>query len=62
MGLLPTWLRTRPDGKAVPVIQTRYAVPAYLGVCLITAFVAWRAGLTHPEEPRAKQQTPPASH
>jgi UDP-GlcNAc:undecaprenyl-phosphate/decaprenyl-phosphate GlcNAc-1-phosphate transferase len=62
MGLLLTWVRTQPDGKAAPAIRTRYAVPAYLGVCLITAFVAWRAGLTHPEESRAKQQSPPASH
>jgi UDP-GlcNAc:undecaprenyl-phosphate GlcNAc-1-phosphate transferase len=34
------------------VIRTRYAVPLYLVVCLVTAIVAHVSGLTHPEERR----------
>ena len=51
LGLLMTWVG--PDG---PVIRTRFAVPLYLGVCVVTAFLAWKAGLTHPEEPRRLPQ------
>jgi UDP-GlcNAc:undecaprenyl-phosphate GlcNAc-1-phosphate transferase len=51
-GVLLTVLRTRPDGGTVPLIRLRYAVPIYAGICLLTAILAWRAGLTRPEEPR----------
>lgn len=44
LGLLLTWVH------GTPVIRTRYAVPLYIAVCLVTALVAWRYGLTHPEE------------
>jgi len=54
-GLLLIWLRTGPDGKALPMIRTRVALPIYLGICVLTALAAWRAGLTHPEEPRNRQ-------
>jgi UDP-GlcNAc:undecaprenyl-phosphate GlcNAc-1-phosphate transferase len=60
IGLLMTWLRVGPDGVAVPVIRLRYAVPIYVLVGLATAALAWRAGLTHPEEPRARRQPAPA--
>lgn len=50
-GLLLIWLRTGPDGRALPMIRTRVALPIYLGICVLTALAAWRAGLTHPEEP-----------
>jgi UDP-GlcNAc:undecaprenyl-phosphate GlcNAc-1-phosphate transferase len=52
IGLLLIVLRTGPDGTAVPLIRLRQAVPIYVGVCLLTVFLAWRAGLTHPEERR----------
>jgi UDP-GlcNAc:undecaprenyl-phosphate GlcNAc-1-phosphate transferase len=52
IGLLLIVLRTGPDGVAVPLIRLRHAVPIYVGVCLLTALLAWRAGLTHPEERR----------
>ncbi len=48
MGLLMTWVR--PGGR--PVIRTRYAIPLYLLVCLLTALVAHLTGLTRPEERR----------
>ncbi len=53
IGLLMIWTSVAPDGRIVPTIRTRYAVPLYLGVCAVTALLAWWAGLTHPEEPRA---------
>lgn len=52
IGLLMIWMRLAPEGQIVPTIRTRYAVPLYVGVCVVTALLAWRAGLTHPEEPR----------
>jgi len=51
-GLLLTWVR---QGR--PVIRTRYAVPLYLLICVVTFAVAWRLGLTHPEERRPADQT-----
>jgi UDP-GlcNAc:undecaprenyl-phosphate/decaprenyl-phosphate GlcNAc-1-phosphate transferase len=50
IGLLLTWV-----DKGGPVIRTRHAVFLYLGVVLVTAVVAWRAGLTHAE----RLPTPP---
>ncbi|MEW6251477.1 MAG: MraY family glycosyltransferase [Planctomycetota bacterium] len=47
IGLLLTWVH-----GGGPVIRTRYAVPLYFGVCALTAVIAWRAGLTRPEEAR----------
>ncbi len=38
-------------GLSVILIRTRYAIAVYLGVCLLVAVVAWKTGLTHPEEP-----------
>ncbi len=52
IGLLLIVLRTGPNGQGVPLIRLRHAVPIYVGVCLLTAGLAWRAGLTHPEERR----------
>lgn len=52
IGLLLTWVR---DGR--PVIRTRYAVLLYLGVVLLTAVAAWRAGLARPE--RRPSPSPP---
>jgi UDP-GlcNAc:undecaprenyl-phosphate GlcNAc-1-phosphate transferase len=60
IGLLMTWLRTGPEDSAVPVIRLRYAVPTYVVVCLTTAVLAWRAGLTHPEKPRRPKSPPSA--
>ena len=60
IGLLLTWVRTLPDGSALPVIRTRYAVPLYLAVCLITAGLAWFMGLISPDERRSGRRTPPA--
>lgn len=53
IGLLMIWMRIAPDGRVVPMIRTRHAVPLYVGVCILTGLLAWWAGLTHPEEPRA---------
>jgi UDP-GlcNAc:undecaprenyl-phosphate GlcNAc-1-phosphate transferase len=50
IGLLLIVLHTGPDGVPVPLIRLRYALPVYVGVCALTAILAWRAGLTHPEE------------
>ena len=52
IGLLLIVLHTGPDGAPIPLIRLRHAVPIYVGICLLTAFLAWRAGLTHPEERR----------
>ncbi|MGE0479901.1 MAG: glycosyltransferase family 4 protein [Phycisphaerae bacterium] len=32
------------------LVRTRYTIIIYVGVCLATALVAWRTGLTHPEQ------------
>jgi UDP-GlcNAc:undecaprenyl-phosphate GlcNAc-1-phosphate transferase len=53
IGLLLTWVR-----EGAPVIRTRYAVFLYLGVVVLTALAAWRAGLTHPEQ---HPQSPPSA-
>ncbi len=45
LGLLMAWVTD--DG---PVIRTRYAVFFYLGVVVITGIIAWRVGLTRPED------------
>ena len=45
IGLLMMWVG--PDG---PVIRTRWAVLLYVGVVVVTALLAWKAGLTHPEQ------------
>jgi UDP-GlcNAc:undecaprenyl-phosphate GlcNAc-1-phosphate transferase len=50
IGLLLTWV-----GARGPVIRTRYALPLYLGVGLVSVLLAWRSGLTRPEEPRSGQ-------
>jgi UDP-GlcNAc:undecaprenyl-phosphate GlcNAc-1-phosphate transferase len=55
IGLLLTWVRIGPGGEPSPVLRTYYAVFFYLGICVVTALVAWNAGLTHPEEPRRKK-------
>ncbi|MGD8452467.1 MAG: MraY family glycosyltransferase [Phycisphaerae bacterium] len=56
-GLLMMWVR--PSG---PVIRTRYAVPLYVAVCVLTALVAYLTGLTHPEErPAPRPAAPPKS-
>ncbi len=63
-GLLMTWVRLggSPDGGPVPVIRTRWAVLMYVGLILVTALLAWRAGLLTPEERRAKRPlAPPAA-
>jgi len=52
IGLLMLWIRPGPEAP-VPVIRTRYAVPLYVSVCGLTALLAWRAGLTKPEEARS---------
>ncbi len=49
IGLLMIWVPQGPSGHGEPVIRTRYAVPLYLGVVLLTALLAWRARLTTPE-------------
>ena len=51
LGLLLTWVHD------TPVIRTRYAIPLYVGICALTAFLAWRYGLTHPEEQPPDQGT-----
>jgi UDP-GlcNAc:undecaprenyl-phosphate GlcNAc-1-phosphate transferase len=43
-GLLLTWV-----GRNGPVIRMRYAVPLYVLICVLTALVAHRSGLTRPE-------------
>jgi UDP-GlcNAc:undecaprenyl-phosphate GlcNAc-1-phosphate transferase len=59
LGLLMTWVRPGVEaGSSSPVIRTRYAVPLYAGVCLLTACLAWKAGLTRPEEPELRARTP----
>ena len=55
IGLLVTWI-----GPTGPVIRTRYAIPLYIGVCVVTALLAWRIGLTNPEERCRTHRTPPA--
>jgi UDP-GlcNAc:undecaprenyl-phosphate GlcNAc-1-phosphate transferase len=45
IGLLLTWV-----DRNGPVIRTRYAVPLYLGVCAVTALIAYRTGLMRAEE------------
>ena len=62
MGLLLTLGRPGPNGVDVPILRTRYAVPLYFAVCVLTALLAWRAGLTNPEEYRATRPAPPPSH
>jgi UDP-GlcNAc:undecaprenyl-phosphate GlcNAc-1-phosphate transferase len=55
VGLLMIWVQPPPAGSGLPgspVIRTRYAVPLYVGVALLTALLAWASGLTYPEEPR----------
>ncbi len=47
VGLLLTWV-----SHGGPAIRTRYAVVLFVGVGIATALVAWKKGLTHPEEPR----------
>jgi len=54
IGLLLTWVHA---GR--PVIRLRYGVLLYIGVTIATGLLAWKAGLTNPEEPRAKQETSP---
>jgi UDP-GlcNAc:undecaprenyl-phosphate GlcNAc-1-phosphate transferase len=56
VGLLLTWVRTGSEGEPIPVLRTFYAVFLYVGICIVTALLAWKAGLTHPEEPRKKKQ------
>lgn len=55
VGLLMTWVR-----QGHPVIQTRWAVPLYIGVVLASAAAAWATGLTHPDERRdVSRRDPP---
>jgi UDP-GlcNAc:undecaprenyl-phosphate/decaprenyl-phosphate GlcNAc-1-phosphate transferase len=58
IGLLVTWVIRHhvEEGVGAPIVRTRYTIPLYVGVCLLTAFLAWRSGLTNPEEPRAPRQ------
>lgn len=58
IGLLLTWVRVGRDGAPLPVIRTLHAVFLYLAVCALTAWLAYRAGLTHPEE-NHRQPAPP---
>lgn len=57
LGLLLTWV-----GEHGAIIQTRYGVVIYIAVCALTALLAWKAGLTHPEKPRAPHQATPDGH
>ena len=45
-GLLMIW-----EGADGPVVRLRYAIPLYALIGVVIAGVAWRTGLTHPEEP-----------
>lgn len=53
LGLLLIW--EHADGRVV--IRTRYAIVLYVAVVVLTALLAWGAGLTHPEE-RARASQP----
>ena len=61
-GLLLTLARATPEGGAGLAIRTRHAVPIYLAVSIATALLAWRTGLTKPEERRASPPGPPTGH
>lgn len=61
IGLLMVWVRGESDGQTLPVIRTRYAVPLYVAICGASAALAWRAGLTHPEEAREKKTRDPGT-
>jgi UDP-GlcNAc:undecaprenyl-phosphate GlcNAc-1-phosphate transferase len=52
IGLLLTWV----GGDMKPVIRTRWAVPLFLLATLIVALLAWRAGLTNPENRRPRPE------
>ncbi len=56
IGLLLTWVDARG-----PVIRTRYATGLYVGVALLSTLLAWRSGLTRPEERRNRQAQQPVS-
>ena len=62
IGLLLTWIHYQPGSTRDPkvMIRTRYAVPFYLCVVLLTALLAWWAGLTRPEGPRRTKSDQPA--
>jgi UDP-GlcNAc:undecaprenyl-phosphate/decaprenyl-phosphate GlcNAc-1-phosphate transferase len=53
IGLLLIWVRKEP------VIRARHAILLYAGVCVVTALLAWRTGLTRPE---AKQRANSNDH
>ncbi|MCK4343406.1 MAG: undecaprenyl/decaprenyl-phosphate alpha-N-acetylglucosaminyl 1-phosphate transferase [Phycisphaerae bacterium] len=46
-------------GLLVIFVRTWHAFFIYLGVCLLTALLAWATGLVQPEEPRRNKQLPP---
>jgi hypothetical protein len=58
-GLLVTVLGGVSGVHALPFIRTRYIIPIYVVIGLVTALLAWRVGLTHPEEPRPPKVPPP---